>query len=56
MEAVDMATVIAHLGEDSTVTDIRARVRCRGCGRCTQDVRVVYVGATERPADFHYRR
>jgi hypothetical protein len=56
MEAVDMATVIAHLGEESTVADIRARVRCRNCGQRTQDVRVVYVGATERPAAFHYRR
>jgi ribosomal protein S14 len=56
MESVDLDGAIGRLGNDSTVSDLRDRVRCRDCGRRTRDVRVVYVGARERPAAFHYGR
>ncbi|HEX7035566.1 MAG TPA: hypothetical protein VF210_07315 [Pseudomonadales bacterium] len=56
MEAVDLESSIARLGEAATVADLRERVRCRGCGRRTHDLRVVYVGPKDRPAAFHYRR
>ncbi len=56
MEAVDLEAVVAALGGEATVADLRARVRCRGCGRRTRDVRIVYLGSAERPAAFDYRR
>jgi hypothetical protein len=56
MEAVDLAAAIARLGEQSTVAELRERIRCRNCRRRTRDVRVVYVGPRDRPADFQYRR
>lgn len=56
MEPVDLGAVIERLGSAATVADLRRRVRCRGCGQRTRDVRVVYVGPQERPASFHYRR
>lgn len=56
MEPVPLAAAAARLGPDATVTDLRERVRCSGCGARTRDVRVVYVGPEDRPATFHYRR
>lgn len=56
MEAVDLRAAVERLGATATVADLRARVRCRGCGRRTRDIRVVYVGPADRPATFHYRR
>ncbi len=56
MEAVDLARATARLGDDATVADLRARVRCSGCRTRTRDVRVVYVGPEHRRADFRYRR
>ena len=56
METVDLHQAISRLGADSTVSELRTRVRCRKCGRRTEDVRVVYVGPEDRPATFHYKR
>jgi hypothetical protein len=56
MEAVSLTAALERLGPTSTVADLRARVRCRGCGRRTCDVRVVYVGPEGREVSFQYRR
>jgi len=56
MEAVDLQQAQQRLGTEATVAELRARVRCRGCGARTRDVRVVYVGPAHRRATFHYRR
>lgn len=56
MEAVDLRQAVQRLGAEATVAELRARVRCRGCGSRTRDVRVVYVGPEHRRATFHYRR
>lgn len=56
MEPVDLPSAVERLGEESTVTGLRERVRCQHCGQRTQDIRVVYVGPAQRAAGFHYRR
>jgi hypothetical protein len=56
MEAVDLPAAIDRLGEQSTAGDLRQRVRCRSCGRRTGEIRVIYVGPRDRPAEFQYRR
>jgi len=56
MEALDLDAALAHLGDDGSVADLRARVRCGQCGARTRDIRIVYVGPRDRPAAFHYRR
>lgn len=55
MEPVDLGAALAHLGDRATVADLRARVRCRTCGRRTEDVRIVYLGPEGREASFKYR-
>jgi hypothetical protein len=56
MEPLPLDHAVARLGINATVADLRARIRCRGCGRRTEDLRVVYVGPEDRPAEFRYRR
>jgi len=56
MEAVDLHQALQRLGAEATVGELRERVRCRGCGARTRDVRVIYVGPEHRRATFHYQR
>lgn len=56
MEPLRLDHAMARLGISATVADLRTRIRCRGCGRRTGDLRVVYVGPEDRPAEFRYRR
>jgi hypothetical protein len=56
MEALDLAAIDSGGGGAMTVAELRERVRCRGCGQRTRDIRIVYVGPADRPAAFHYRR
>jgi ribosomal protein L37E len=55
MERLDLPPMIERLGEAATVADVRARVRCRDCGRRTNDIRIVYVGPCGSARGFHYR-
>jgi hypothetical protein len=56
MEPVDLDNVLARLGPCATAADLRTRVRCGHCGARSHEIRIVYVGPRDRPADFHYRR
>jgi hypothetical protein len=49
MHALDLDALVSNLGRAVTVADVRARVRCRACGRRSHDVRIVYVGPKDRP-------
>ena len=56
MEALPLADIIYQEGPDITLQDLRGRLRCRCCGRRSEDLRVVYVGREGVAAAFHYRR
>jgi hypothetical protein len=55
MEQMDIPALIEMLGEGTPVSTIRTRLRCRGCGNRTGDMRIVYVGNHKRAAVFGYR-
>ncbi|NJN52608.1 MAG: hypothetical protein HC809_13485 [Gammaproteobacteria bacterium] len=55
MVRVDLHRLTAELGTSSTTDDVRNRVRCRACGRRTQDIRIVYAGPCGGARGFHYR-
>ena len=55
MEQMDIPALIEMLGEGTPVSTIRTRLRCRGCGTRTGDMRIVYVGERKRTAVFGYR-
>ncbi len=56
MEDVPLDALIAELGAHTRVLSVRDRLRCRGCGTRTRDIRIVYVGSRDRRAFFQYRR
>lgn len=56
MEALDVAGLLQRLGVDSTLDDLRPRLRCRVCGMRSRELRVVYVGPAGRAIVFQYRR
>lgn len=56
MEPVDLDDVVARLGVRATIADLRMRVRCRHCRARSHEIRIIYIGPRDRPADFHYRR
>jgi hypothetical protein len=56
MEQLDLKALMVRLGADATVSDVRSRLRCRGCGQRRPDIRVVYVGANAIAGTFSYRR
>jgi len=56
MEALPLATLLERFGASVTLTDIRARLRCRECGARSHELRVVYVGPEGRAVVFQYRR
>lgn len=56
MEPLDLEGLIATLGGEATVTDVRHRLRCRQCGVRRPDLRVVYVGKDALSGSFSYRR
>ncbi len=56
MELLAIENLISRLGETSTVSDVRARLRCRECGERRADVRVIYVGPQQQAAGFRYRQ
>lgn len=56
MELLAIEALISQLGGASTVSDVRARLRCRECGERRADVRVIYVGPDQQAAGFHYRQ
>ena len=56
MESLAIENLISQLGGASTVSDVRARLRCRECGERRADVRVIYVGPEQRAAGFRYRQ
>ncbi len=56
MELLAIENLISRLGGTSTVSDVRARLRCRECGERRADVRVIYVGPDQQAAGFRYRQ
>jgi hypothetical protein len=55
MARFDVRRLIDTLGGDCTTDAVRARVRCRTCGRRTNDIRIVYAGRCGGARGFHYR-
>jgi hypothetical protein len=56
MVRFDVRQLADTLGGDCTTDAVRARVRCRTCGRRTNDIRIVYAGRCGGARGFHYRR
>ena len=56
MERLAIPGLILQLGEHTTVSDVRLRLRRSACGERRQDVRVVYVGPDQESAGFGYRQ
>ena len=56
MVRFDVRQLVDVLGGDCTTDAVRARVRCRRCGRRTHDIRIVYAGRCGSARGFHYRR
>lgn len=56
MQLLAIEHLISQLGGESTVSDVRARLRCRECGERRPDVRVIYVGPDQAAAGFRYRQ
>ena len=56
MELLAIEHLIRQLGGAATVSDVRARLRCRECGERRADVRVIYVGPDQQAAGFRYRQ
>jgi hypothetical protein len=50
MERLDITRLIGRFGTDCTVMEVRARVRCKSCGKRTGDIRIAYGSG-----GFHYR-
>ena len=48
--------LIARLGDDFPVIDLRPRLRCTGCNIRGQDLRIVFVGPPGKRMVFQYRR
>jgi hypothetical protein len=55
MVRFDVRQLADTLGGDCTMDAVRARVRCRTCGRRTNDIRIVYAGRCGGARGFHYR-
>ncbi len=55
MTRIDLHPLMQTLPHDSTVADVRERVRCRECGTRTRDIRIVYAGPCGNARGFHYR-
>jgi hypothetical protein len=55
MVRVDLHLLAATLGGQATTDDVRARLRCRACGRRTHDLRIVYAGPCGGARVFHHR-
>jgi len=55
MARIDVHRLAQQLGGQSTTDEVRARVRCRACGRRTHDIRIVYAGPCGGARGFHYR-
>jgi hypothetical protein len=56
MEPLSAERLIEELGADILLEDVRKRLRCKGCGERSGDIRIVYVGPCRSAAGFHYRR
>ena len=54
--ALDLQRLMQEQGDQCSLQQIKARVRCRQCGRRTADIRIVYVGPCGRAGGFHYNR
>ena len=55
MEQIRIQALIDRFGTDLTIDSVRRRLRCTGCRRRTEDIRIVYVGENARLSGFHYR-
>jgi hypothetical protein len=55
MEPVSIPALIDSCGPHLLIDEVRRRLRCRGCGTRTGDIRIVYVGEKGKLAGFHYR-
>ena len=42
MESIGVQDLIAKFGPEYPVSRVRDRVRCKACGKLTQDLRLVY--------------
>lgn len=56
MEPLPLADLIRTRGPDTTLHDLRGRMRCRCCGGHSHDLRVIYVGRDGSAPTFRYRR
>ncbi|MBK88424.1 MAG: hypothetical protein CMQ44_06225 [Gammaproteobacteria bacterium] len=48
--------LIARLGSDFPVANLRPRLRCTDCNVRGQDIRIVFVGPRDKRMVFKYRR
>lgn len=55
MEPLRVERLMEELGPDTLLEDVRKRLRCKGCGERSGDIRIVYVGPGRSAAGFHYR-
>lgn len=55
MVRLDTHQLIQRVGGTCTIEAVRDRVRCRACGRRTQDIRLIYAGPCGGAGGFHYR-
>ena len=53
---LNVQKLIQHLGAETQVHRMRSKLRCRGSGTRTEDLRIVYVGQKDQEAIFQYRR
>jgi hypothetical protein len=50
---LDLPMLVKRFGADAPIEAVRERVRCRACGKRTNDVRVVRVGGRGRDKERH---
>lgn len=56
MEAVDLPALCEQIGGTTPIAAVRMRLRCRGCHKRTEDIRIIYVGEGAKLSGFYYRR
>jgi hypothetical protein len=54
MERLSLEPLMERLGGALEISEVRKRLRCRGCGVRTGDIRIVYVGENQKVSGFHY--
>ena len=55
-QQLDICALMQKLGGDTRVHRLRSHLRCRSCGKRSEDMRIVYVGKAGQRAIFRYQR